>query len=86
MPSSLDLSVLVALCVKNNKTPDKVGFADFVVKACASMYGMDRKATKHPISVLISAWYFDRWKSWIKQNPSLKKEEIGQWIEQHSQN
>ena len=77
------IDYLIAVCVKNNITPTRTGFADFILRACAGKFGMDKAKGKSFIDALISAWKFDRWKNHIKDNPYLTPEEKEGWFKRH---
>lgn len=74
---------VIALCVKNNMTPDKNPFAGFVIKICSIRFGLDESTARSYIRTIISAWRGDRWKYNIKQNAYLTKEETEKWIQNH---
>ena len=76
------LTQLVALCIKNHKTPASNAFADFVIMVCAG-FGVNRRTARSYIDSLISVWRLDKWKSRVKENPYMTEEAISEWISQH---
>lgn len=77
------IDYLVGVCVKNNVTPLKTAFADFIMRACAAKFGYDRSRAKSFIDTLISAWKHDKWISFVKDNPYLQPHEKEAWIKAH---
>jgi hypothetical protein len=77
------INYLVAVCVKNGVTPFDVRFAGFIQKACAAKFGYDRQKAKSFIDALISAWRFDRWRSFVEESPYLTSGEKMVWMEKH---
>jgi hypothetical protein len=76
---------LVAICIKNNVTPDNVRFAGLIRKACASKFGYDKYKAKSFIDALISAWSFNKWKNYVEDSPYLTTEEKEWWLQQHGE-
>ena len=74
------LCELVAVCVKNKLTPQKNIFCDFILGACASLYGYERRTARSYVDVLLSAWRFDRWESYIQKNELLKEGDLAEWM------
>ena len=77
------IDYLVAMCVKANKTPANISFADFVIKKCSFKFGYDKYRAKSFINTLINAWRDDKWKNYVKNNPYLTEEEKAEWIQKH---
>jgi hypothetical protein len=77
------IDYLIAICIKADKTPQKVGFADFVIKRCSGKFGYDKYRAKSFIDTLINAWRDDRWKSYVKNNPYLTEQEKTEWMKKH---
>lgn len=77
------VNYLIAVCVKNNVTPNNVKFAGLIIKACASKFGYDKYKAKSFIDTLISAWRSDKWKNYIKESPYLTKEEKERWLKEN---
>jgi len=76
---------LVALCVHNGKNPyDTTGFADFVIRACASAFGSTRRSARDYVSTLIESYRFNKWKNYVKENLYLTPEEREAWLNVHS--
>jgi hypothetical protein len=83
-PSRLDvISYAVAICIKNNVTPNNVKFAGLIRKVCASKFGMDKYKAKSYVDTLISSWSFNKWKTYVKDSPYLTTEEKERWLKQH---
>jgi hypothetical protein len=78
----LRLSQLVAVCVKKQKTPSKVGFADFIHQLCASYYGVDKRTRREYLDTLIQSWNFEKWRTLVQSNGYLSKEEKEAWTRQ----
>jgi hypothetical protein len=74
---------LIAICVKADKTPQKVGFADFVINRCSAKFSYDKYRAKSFIDTLINAWRDDKWRNYVKNNPYLTEEEKTEWIKKH---
>jgi hypothetical protein len=74
------ITTLVAVCVKNKVTPQKTAFADFIIRACASLYAFEKRTSRAYVDVLIQSWRFDRWKSYVMQNVNLSMEEQQAWM------
>lgn len=77
------ISYLVAISVKNNITPAKVGFADYIIKACAAKFSMDKYKAKSYINTLISTWRFNKWKRHVEESPYLTEAEKERWFREH---
>jgi len=75
------VNVLVAICVKNNRTPNDTGFADLVIRACSKYFHYGKRTARTYIDILISTWRFDKWKDWVKNNPMLTPEEKERWLQ-----
>ncbi|MEM1564284.1 MAG: hypothetical protein QW161_06415 [Candidatus Bathyarchaeia archaeon] len=75
------IDYLVGVCVKNNVTPLKTAFADFVIQACAAKFGYDKSRSKSFIDTLLSAWKHDRWTGFVRDNPYLTPQEKERWIQ-----
>lgn len=83
-PSRADIvNYLIGVCVKNGVTPQKVTFANFIRKVCASKFSMDKYKAKSYIDTLISAWQFDKWKGYVEESPYLTLEEKERWLKTH---
>ena len=78
------LRQVVAECVKRGLTPQKVGFADFVLRK-SSDFGLTPTTTRGYVATLIEAWNHNRWKSYIQHNDYLTEEEKEKWIQEHFQ-
>jgi hypothetical protein len=77
------LNQLIALCVRNNLTPNKTPFCDFIIRACASIYGYEKRTAKSYVDILISAYRFNRWQNYVQFNPHLTDGEKQAWINLH---
>ena len=77
------INYLVAVCVKNNVTPEKAAFAGLIREACADKFVMDKYKAKSYVSTLISSWRLSRWRTWVRDSPYLTFEEKERWLEQH---
>jgi hypothetical protein len=77
------ITYLVAICIKNNVTPNDSRFAGLIRKACAAKFGYDKYKATSFIDALISAWRFNKWKDYVEDSPYLTKEEKERWLKQH---
>jgi len=71
---------LVAVCVKKDLTPSKTGFADFLIKLCATYFSCDKRTSRAYIDTLIQAFRFDKWKTLVSSNLFLSEEERKEWM------
>ena len=78
----LRISQLVAVCVKKQKNPSKVGFADFIHQLCAAYYGVDKRTRREYVDTLIQSWRFEKWKTLVQSNTYLSMEEKNEWMKQ----
>ena len=79
------VEVLVALCVKNNKTPRQPAFADKIKQYCSGYLDVtDKRTVRGYIDILINAWNLDNWKTRVENNLRLNEEERKSWISSHS--
>jgi hypothetical protein len=74
---------LIALCIRNNLTPANSAFVEYIRKACATRFGLEKNKAKPFVEILVSAWRGDKWKYHVHQSSYLTKEEIDQWIKTH---
>lgn len=82
--SRLDrLRQIVAECIKRDLTPKRTGFADFVIRK-ASELGLRPQTAREYIITLGKAYYHNKWRSYVRYNDYLSKEEQDRWIEQTS--
>ena len=56
------IETLRQICLKNNLTPDEIGFADKIFQICAALWGVDRRTARTYLVTLIDLWRFDQWK------------------------
>lgn len=77
------LDVLVALLVKNNLSPNKITFCDFILRASATNFGVRKETAKGYIDTLISCWNWDKLKEWVQENPHLTLNEKERWFKEH---
>ena len=80
LPKEDRVQQLIAICVKNDKTPKKVGFADFIYGVSAVRFLLSHKTVKEYIQVLVDAWRQDKWKHLVKSNDYLSREEKETWL------
>lgn len=74
---------LVALCIKNNITPEKITFGNFVRRVCLSTFGLEKQAAKSMALTVYGAWTGDHWKIMVQDNPYLTEEQSQKWIKEH---
>lgn len=74
---------IVAECIQRGVTPQTTGFADHVLRISASQ-AISPKTARTYVRTLIDAWGYNRWRSYIKYNDYIPKEEQDQWIEKLS--
>jgi len=77
------LSELVALCIRNNKTPQSVSFADFIFRTCSQKYCLEKRVARAYTQNLIDAWRQDKWLSRVQGNQFLTEEEQATWRAQY---
>jgi len=76
------LRQLVAICIKKGLTPSSVGFADLVLNYSCSEFGVSMSTAKDYLKTLVGAWRYNKWKSYVKHNHYLTKEEQKRWLSQ----
>lgn len=74
------LHEIVAVAIKNQITPQKIGFADFVIRFAESKYGVSKSTAKSYVITLVDAWRHDRWITMVRDNPNLTPEEKREWM------
>ena len=74
---------LIALCVKNGVTPSKTSFADFILTTASALFTVSHKTSRGYIDTLIQIWNYDKWKTFVKNNDYLTKEEKEKWMSTH---
>lgn len=77
-----NLLKLVALCVKNHKTPAGNAFADVIINICTGKFGYNKRTARTYVESLLSSWRLDKWRSRIQNNPYLTEED-SLWMLQH---
>jgi hypothetical protein len=77
------IAQIVALCVKNNITPNNAAFADFVIRVSEARFGVRRETSKSYIAAILSAWRYDKWKTILQENVYLQEAEKQKWIQTH---
>lgn len=77
------LDVLIALSVKNHKTPNTNTYIAFARHVLTAKYGCSPATMKSDLETVISAWNADHWKTLVENNPYLDGEETRQWITTH---
>lgn len=78
------IAQLIAICVKKDLTPKKIGFSDYIYRLCATYWVYERRTARKYVDILIQAFTFDKWKGLVKANTFLKEEEREAWIQKHS--
>jgi hypothetical protein len=74
---------LIALCVKNNLTPDKPGWGDRVRWLCLSQFGLAKRAARDLAATVYGAWRGDHWKCMVQQNEYLTEDQKQKWLNEH---
>lgn len=77
---------LVALCVKNNRTPRQTGFADLIHQLSATRFFVVKATATGYLHTLIQAWRMDKWRTFVKDNSYLTVEEKTEWSEKNHEN
>jgi hypothetical protein len=78
------IAQIIAVCVKNKVDPySRNNFADIVFAACAQLFGIEKKACKPYLDVVITTWRTNRWKRYVETNPYLSKEVVEAWMIAH---
>jgi len=79
------LKQLVAACVKTEKTPVNTPcFADWIYQLTATYFGISRRSGRGYLRMLLDSWKYDKWTTFVKDNPFLVETEKQQWISKHS--
>jgi hypothetical protein len=77
------IDYLIAVCVKNNITPNHNAFADLIIRTSESRFGVRRDTSKSYVDTLINAWRDDKWKYRVQNNPYLTEQEKKEWMGKH---
>lgn len=77
------INQLVAIAVKNNRTPNGFAFADFVHKVCWKRFGCRWRVAQDYIDVLLGLWHVDKWKAKVVESQYLSDEEKLAWVRSH---
>ena len=79
------LRFIVAECIKRGRTPRHVGFADLVIQIANGQFGLSRQVAKDYVRILINAWNYNKWLSYIKHNDYLTLDDLKPFAEKHLQ-
>jgi len=73
------LKQIIAYAVKNNIKGTDTKFASCVIQVCAS-FGIHKKTGREYLETLITAYKFNKWKSYLIHNKYIEKEDVENWI------
>ena len=77
------LRFIVAECIKRGKTPNHTGFADLVIQIANGQFGLSYGVARDYVRILVNAWNYNKWISYIKHNDYLTLNDLKPFAETH---
>lgn len=74
---------IIAIAIKTGNTPDKNIFTGMAIKRLITKFSISERMAKSDVSLIVSVWRTEKWKTHVSHNPYLTDEEKTAWIASH---